>query len=74
MWEQTFKAYDEKWKNVAKFENTSIKQTTKSRFLDKENKSCVLSNMSFLTATKLNYISYLHNINYQVWFSLYIHS
>ena len=67
MWEQTFQAYDEKQKNVAKFENTTVKQTTKSRFLDKENKSCaVLSNISFLTATKLNYISYLHNINYQV--------
>ena len=67
MWEQTFQAYDEKQKNVAKFENTTVKQTTKSRFLDKENKSCaVLSNISFLAATKLNFISYLHNINYQV--------
>ena len=37
MWEQTFKAYDEKWKNVAKFENTSVKQTTKSRFIDQQN-------------------------------------
>ena len=46
MWEQTFQAYDEKQKNVAKFENTTVKQTTKSRFLDKENKSCaVLSNI-----------------------------
>ena len=41
MWEQTFQAYDEKQKNVAKFENTTVKQTTKSRFLDKQNKSCV---------------------------------
>ena len=32
-------------KSVAKFENTSVKQTTKSRFLDKENKLCVLSNI-----------------------------
>ena len=39
MWEQTFQAYDEKQKNVAKFENTTVKQTTKSIFLDKENKS-----------------------------------
>ena len=38
-------------KNVAKFENTTVKQTTKSRFLDKENKSCVvLSNIDMLTA------------------------
>ena len=36
MWEQTFKAYDEKKKNVAKFENISIKQTTKSRFVDQQ--------------------------------------
>ena len=32
-------------KNVANFENTTVKQTTKSRFLDKQNKSCVLSNI-----------------------------
>ena len=36
MWEQTFQAYDENQKNVAKFKNISIKQTTKSRFVDQQ--------------------------------------
>ena len=62
MWEQTFQAYDEKQKNVAKFENTRVKQTTKSRFLDKQNKSCVLSNIdmfivSYSNKTQLHIIS-----------------
>ena len=57
MWEQTFQAYDENQKNVAKFENTRVKQTTKSRFLDKQNKSCVLSNI-YRFLQQQNLVSY----------------